>query len=209
MVGAAGPEAWTTPTSGHLAIVQDQIWVYGENGVYRLNPDTLSADLAYALPKGYIERGDMIALPGGGVLLAHWDVSDRRLIALNADGTSRWGRSSRHFVHGRAQRLLLLNGRPYLVSQRNASGAIEISLFEIDVSRPGLTRLFTASGQSFLSDDTWVSAIGDGREPSSASTFGRDESNADGFLLNVGSGVIVALDTQLAREIILQGSNPQ
>lgn len=56
-------------------------------------------------------------------------------------------------------------------------------LFSRQVS---LTQIFSAAGQNSRSEDTWVSAIGDER-----------------LLLNPGSGNIIALDTQLALEVIM------
>jgi outer membrane protein assembly factor BamB len=200
MADESGPVAWATTASceasrrgGHLGIVGDQVLVYGENGVYWLNPETLSADLLYALPKSYIDRGDMVALPDGGVLLTHVDALDRRLIALNPDGTLRWQRSCSYFTREHdEQRLLVQDGHPYLVSHHRAGASNEISIFAIDLDRAALTWIFTASGRNHRPEDCWAFGIG-----------------GDRLLLNVGNGSMIALDMQLALEAVLQATNSQ
>jgi outer membrane protein assembly factor BamB len=192
----AGPMAWMAPTSGYLVVVDDKILMYGENGVYRLNPETLSVDLLYALPKGFIERGRMVTLSDGGLLLTHADAFDRRLIALNADGTLRWQRSYARTVQGYEHDLLVLDGRPYLVSYHRVAASSEVSVFAIDVNRARLVRIFVGAGRIVRPEYRGVCAIGDGI-----------------LLLSVGSGVesgsIIAIDTQLALEAVLQAMNTQ
>ena len=66
---------------------------YDQEGVYRLNPETHSAELLYALPRAHPELGGVVALPDpdGGLLVAHAAPYDRRLIALNSDGMVPYG----------------------------------------------------------------------------------------------------------------------
>jgi outer membrane protein assembly factor BamB len=196
MADEAGPMLWTAPTSGYLVVVDDQILMYGEDGAYRLNPETLSVDLLYALPKGFLERGHIVTLPDGGLLLTHADAFDRRLIALNADGTLRWQRSYARTIQGHEHDLLVLDGRPYLVSYHRIAASNDVSVFAIDVNRARLTRIFAASGRILRPENRGVSVIGD-----------------DILLLSVGSGVergnTVAIDAQLALEAVLQATNTQ
>jgi hypothetical protein len=185
------PVALPTPGAGYLVRVKDQIWVYGDQGIYRLDPETFSADLLYALPEGRLEQGSMAALPGGGVLLIHADAHDKRLIALNADGTLGWQRLYGRSAHGHEHRLVVLDGRPFLVSHQRAAASNKVAVSLVDVDRARLTQLFVTTGRNPRPDDTWVSATTDGR-----------------LLLSVGSGLgggsIVALDVQSALEAVLQ-----
>jgi outer membrane protein assembly factor BamB len=191
MIGESGSLVRTAGIGGHLVIADDQIWAYDEDGIYSLDFETLSAELLYALPTGFLGRDDMVALPDGGVLVAHTDVSDRRLIALHADGTLRWQRSCSDIIRGQ-QRLLALDGRAYLVSRNDTTSSSEISIFAIDLNSAELTRIFTGGSRSPLSDNTWAFAVGD-----------------DSILVNVGGGSMVMLDPRLAMEAVLQATDSQ
>ncbi len=186
-----GLVALPTPGGGYLVRVEDQIWVYGEQGVYCLDPEALSAHLLYALPEGRLEQGSMVALTGGGVLLTHADAYGRRLIALNADGSLGWQRSHARSAYGCEHRLVVLDGRPYLVSYQRAAALNDISVSLVDVNRVRLIQIFETTGRNPRPDDTWVSVASHGR-----------------LLLSVGSGLgggsIVALDVQSAFETVLQ-----
>jgi murein DD-endopeptidase MepM/ murein hydrolase activator NlpD len=189
-----GPVALPTPGGGYLVRVDDQIWVYAEQGIYRLDPKTFSAHLLYALPEGRLEQESMVALPGGGVLLTHADAYDRRLITLNADGTLGWQRSYARSAYGHEHRLVVLDGHPYLVSHQRVAALNKVSVFLVDVNRARLTQIFAITGRNPRPDDTWVSVAAHDR-----------------LLLSVGSGLgggsIVALDVESALQAILQAAS--
>jgi hypothetical protein len=180
-IDRSGPMAWKAPLTGRVVVAGARIYVYATDGIYRLDPETLDAERLYALPRGFPSSGDIIPLPASGLLVTHQDAYDRRLIALNDDGTLRWERSVSGIVRG-WQRLLTLGGRPFLVSQNYTNSASdEISVFAIDLSSSELTRLFTAGSRSVL--------------PGSTSAFVVDD---DRILLNVRGGRMVLLDTGIA-----------
>jgi outer membrane protein assembly factor BamB len=185
IVDRSGPRAWAAQVSGYLAVAGDWVWVYDANGIYRLDLETPSAELVYALPTGLLRRADGVALPDGGVLVAHPDAFDKRLIVLNADGTLRWQRSYAEAVHGQQAHLVIIDGRVYLVSQRLTSSSSEVSVFAIDLDSAELTRVFTAGSRDPLPEDTWALPIGDSR-----------------ILINVGGGHMVALDPLPAFEAV-------
>jgi hypothetical protein len=193
-VGETGPMVVATVAGGHLASVGDQIYVYSEQGVHRLDPKTLSAHLWYALPKGRLEEGSMVTLPGGGVLLTHADAYDRRLIALDADGTLSWQRSYARSAHGREHRLVMLDGCPYLVSHQRAAALNEVSVFLVGTDQARLTQIFATTGRNPRPDDTWVSVAAHGRLLLSISS-------------GLGGGSVVALDVQSALEAVLQAAS--
>lgn len=114
------------------------------------------------------------------------------LIALNADGALRWQRSYSNMMQGRQQRLLVLDSRAYLVSQRHNTSSSEVSIFVIDINNAALTRIFTSGSRIPMLKDTWAFAIGDDR-----------------ILANIGGGSMVALDTRLAIEAVSQATNSQ
>jgi murein DD-endopeptidase MepM/ murein hydrolase activator NlpD len=187
MADASGLTAWPVSLYGHLAVADGRIWVYGEEGVHRLAPETLSTELVYALPLGLLQWGDMVPLPDGGVLLTHSDAFDRRLIVLDGDGALRWERSYASFVQGYEQRLLVLDGQPYFVSQYRTGSFNEATVYAVDMDRAALTRIFAAGSRNPSPNDTWAHAIG-----------------AERLLINAGSGRIIALDTRLALEAVSQ-----
>ena len=158
-----GLSAWAMPKSGQLVVVDDQLVVYSEDGVYRPSGDRLSADLLYTLPKRRLEQGDLVALADGGWLLIHADSFDKRLIALNGDGMLRWQRSVVRHFRGNEHHLLVVDGRPLIVSHRRAAADSELSVFGIDMDRGALVRLFAARGWTPRPGDIWAYAIGDDR----------------------------------------------
>jgi hypothetical protein len=180
----AGPLAWPEQINGRPVIVGDQAWVYNADGIYRLDLETLSAELLYALPQAILAWSDIVALPEGGVLVAHADAFDRRLIALHGDGTLRWQRSYARVIRGQ-QSLAALGERVYLLAQDETSSSSQVTLLAIDVDTARLTRIFTGGTRRPLSRDTWVFAV-----------------DNDHILLNVGGGHTVALDVAAALELI-------
>jgi hypothetical protein len=191
-IDQSGPLAWQAPISGRPVVVGDRIFVYATDGIYCLNPETLSAELLYALPRGSPSLGDIVALPDGGLLVAHQDIYDRRLILLNGDGTVRWERSYSGLLQGQ-QRLLMLDRRPFLVSQNYTTfSSDEISIFSIDLKGAELARIFTGGTRDPVPGHTSAFAIGDDR-----------------ILINIGGSRMVVLDTQLAMEAISQETNLQ
>ncbi len=191
-VDQAGPIAWNAPIGGRPVISGDQIFVYAADGVYRLNSETLSAERLYALPRASTSSGDIVALPDGGVLVAHQDVYDRRLIALNDDGTLRWERSYSDILRG-PQHLLMLGGRAFLVAESSTtSRSNTISVYSIDLNSAELARIFTAGSRDYMSGPVSALAVGDDR-----------------ILINVGGGRLVMLDTRLVLEAVSQAMSSQ
>jgi hypothetical protein len=134
----------------------------------------------------------MVALPDGGLLVAHRDGRDSRLIALNDDGTVRWERSYSGVLTGQ-QRLLLLDGRPFLVSQTGtSSSSAEISVLAIDLNDAELVRIFSGGTRNAKPGHTSAFAIDDER-----------------ILINIGGSRLVMLNTRLASEVVSQAAVSQ
>jgi murein DD-endopeptidase MepM/ murein hydrolase activator NlpD len=189
MIDASGPLARVALTGGHPVTVGDQIWIYAADGIYRLDPETLSSDLLYALPPGSLWLGDMVALPDGGALVAHTDRFDKRLIALDAGGGVRWQRSFSGITSGQ-QDLLLLDGSAYLASLDGTGTSREVSIFAIDLQGAQLTHIFTGGTRDPLPQNGWAYAIGDHR-----------------LLVNIGGGSMAVLDAQAALVAVLGATN--
>jgi hypothetical protein len=173
-------------------VAGDNLFLYAESGIYRLDLGTLAADLTYPLPRGLVRNGDIIPLPDGGLLLVHPD-SGRRLIAFDPTGALRWERSLAGITRGE-QELLLIDGRPYLLARdittqaENASPiAYELTLFAIDPDTAELTRLFLGGTRAPRVAFTDVVPLGNGR-----------------LAINIAGASIVLLDINQA----LTGSTP-
>ena len=195
-VDETGLSVWAMPTSGQLIVHDDRLVVYSEHGVYQPSADAISTDLLYALPAGRLKQGELIALGDGGLLLLHIDSFDKRLIALNSDGTLRWQRSVARSFGRNEHHLLMVDGRPLIVSHRRSAAGGELSVLGIDMDRGALVRLFAARGWTPRPGDIWAYAIGDGR-----------------ILLNIGSrtgsGRLVGLNTRMALEAVTQAMTSQ
>lgn len=190
-IDESGPTAWAAQISGLPVISGDGLFVYDQEGVYRLDPETRSAELLYALPRASPELGDMVALPDGGLLLAHTDWYDRRLIALDNDGTLRWQRSFSDVAPGQP-RLHLLDSQPYMLLQNDTAYATDIAIFAIEMDRAELTHIFTGGTRTPRPQDTSAFAI-----------------DNDRLLLNIGGGSMVALDAQLAIDAVSWATDSQ
>ena len=173
-IGGSGPELWPAPASGHPVIAAGQAWLYAGDGLYRLNTEGRTAEIQYPLLPGSRGLGDATALPDGGVLLAHADAFDRRLIAFNADGSLRWQRSYGAAM-GDKVHLRVLDDEVYLVAEDNSGASSYVSVFVVDAAGAGVTRIFMGGTRSPVTADTWVLAAG------------------DHLLLNIGGGNMVAL----------------
>lgn len=178
----SGATAWPTP-GGHPVSVNGQIWVYAANGVYRLHAPTGAADWLLALPGGLLPDGDMVARPDGGVLLAHRDLYDHRLIALDGDGRVQWERSLRGMAAGEA-RLLAANGRLYLLNQTTNDSRSELTLYTIDTAAAHLTRLLVVGSRAPLPAATWAAPAG------------------ELLMINIGGGHLVAINPLFALESV-------
>jgi outer membrane protein assembly factor BamB len=190
-IDESGPVATAPRSSSRPVMVGDQVMLYDSDGIYRLDPGTLSTELLYALPRGSPWLGDVVALPDGGLLSAHMDRVDRRLIALNADGTVRWQRSISHVVRGQ-QFLLAHDGRVFLISKDATGSFSEVTVYTVDSHSAELTRIFKAGSRNPAPGDTWSFGIGDDR-----------------ILIEAGGGGIAVLDTRMATDAVKQAGRSQ
>ncbi len=142
---------WAEAVGGHLAADGDRLLLLDRDALYELDPQARSVERILALPLGRLESDDIVALPGGDMLLVHTDFADRRLIALKPESTLRWERSIAGIVEGDA-RLLVQGDQAYLVSQGSGSGVSEVSIFGIDLQRAELTLLFSGGTRSAVAD---------------------------------------------------------
>ena len=191
-IAEEGPTAWDVQLSGHLAVRQEQAWIYTDDGVYSLDMEHQSAELIHSLPNGMIRLGDTVALPDGHVLVDHTDISDRRLMLIGSDGELRWQRSYSDILLGELS-LIALGGQPFLVSQdqTNLTQASrtttwrEFNIYSVDLYSGDLTRVFQGGTRDPDQGPTSILTIGDDR-----------------LLINLWGTTLVLLDPQMAMEAI-------
>lgn len=154
-----GASPWKLSIKGQRVVASEQPFIYAEDGVYRIDFDTQSAELFYSLPQGFTRSGDMVQLPDGGLLVAHTDLGDKRLIALDAGGELRWERSIADLPSSGIN-LMTLGSGSYMLTEYSRSGRTGIDMFHIDLDDGDLTRIFSAGSRS-ANSAIWASAAGD------------------------------------------------
>jgi murein DD-endopeptidase MepM/ murein hydrolase activator NlpD len=181
-----GPTPWPglppgTPVGGEPG---QPLWLYGREGIYRLDPEERSAELVMLLPRALYRlatdgNGNAVLLPDGGLLVAHHDAYDRRLLRFDAAGELRWERSYREASSGEA-RLALLDGQVYLALVEEGPTTL-VTLYSVDLETGSLLRLFAGGTRTGIAQNTWLLPGASGS-----------------LLLNIGGGHLVALDAQAA-----------
>jgi murein DD-endopeptidase MepM/ murein hydrolase activator NlpD len=172
---AAGLDIWETaedwPENSIPVTAGSRIWLYNREGLYQLSLESGTAELHYTLPRGLASLGDVVGLPDGGLLLAHADTADRRLLAFNSDGSLRWERSYESFISG-SVRLVEQNGRVYLMNDENNT----VTLYAVDLNNAVLNQIFIGGTRSDNLGDSWV------------------ETAEDYLIISIAGGNMVALD---------------
>jgi murein DD-endopeptidase MepM/ murein hydrolase activator NlpD len=128
--------------TGQLAATADHLFVYAPAAVYRLSDIPV---LLKTLDRAGYTRGSVIALPDGGVLIAHNGVHGRRLIALGPDGALRWERSIQQLT-GEVPHLIAADGEVYAVTQEGDVWWIDQQWGDAQRVLDG-TRLLTLPGE--------------------------------------------------------------
>jgi murein DD-endopeptidase MepM/ murein hydrolase activator NlpD len=160
-------------SAGYLLANENGYWLHGRDGLYQLDLERETAHLRLPLPVGSLVNGSRLALPDGGLLLAHADGRDRRLILLDGAGVLRWERSYAREISG-AVWLTAVNDAVYLLAEENNGWVSQLTLYAISLDQPRLTRQFTGGTRAPISGASWLWADG------------------ERLILNIGGGHLVA-----------------
>ena len=179
-----GPLRMTTLT-GYPVNIDNETWLYAEDGLYRLDPALVNPELIYQLPPAYLLQSRITPLPNGGVLLAHADRFDRRLIALNADGSLRWQRSYQAITADEI-RLLALNDQLYLLTITGNGAIRTLDIYALNVDTAELSHIFTGGTRTAIPNQTWATST-----------------HNNTFLINIGGGHLFHFNPTLALEQII------
>jgi len=190
IISESGPRPWNETLSGHLASNGEDTYLFGENGISRLDLAERESHLIFELSSGTLSMGDLLVLPNGSILVAHADRFDRRLILLEPDGTVRWQRSYADNVDGSID-LMTLGGQPYFAANDAERSVSTVSIYQIDLENEQLIRIFTGGTRS------------SGQHPSTTFVAGDNL-----ILIDIGGGSLAGLDVQLAAEVIRSANDP-
>lgn len=185
-VSSSGPVLQVNGLSGQALEVNGKTWIYSKDGIYLMSPNASTPMLLYPLPRAFPSPGDIIPLPDSGVLVAHHDIYDRRLLAFHPDGTIRWEYSYSHALSGQPN-LFNLGDQPYIMTHNTSSNLSKVAIFAIDIDVPALTLTFEGAVRSGSARSTWGYAVDERR-----------------LLFNIGGMNILLLDTEIALEMSLQ-----
>lgn len=183
-LSAEGLQPWNIDRPGHLTQTMDHAFFYDGRAVYTLDAATLEATLFYELADGIVAQGDLLALADGGLLVAHMDSGNRRLMALEGDGTLRWERAYGDFMNG-MPRLLLSGVQPYLFDIDENGSWTRVSLYAIDSQTAQMTWIFGGGTRDPVANGTFILSGQPGQ-----------------FMINIGGGSLLAFDANLAHQMV-------
>ncbi len=149
----AGQLTQLAEISGKIALSRERVFVYNPTGLYRLNAGAV--ELVRPLDDARFTDGQVVTADDGTLLVAHRGYSDRRLIALNADGSLRWERSVQGLGRSLPQ-LVKLGRQVYAVT---STGDVLL----IDLATGESRRVFDGGGLTFLSGQLWAQVLPNGR----------------------------------------------
>jgi murein DD-endopeptidase MepM/ murein hydrolase activator NlpD len=176
----AGQLIELAPIGGELALSRDRIFVHAPTGIYRIDETTRSAVLLKLLDTGWATDGGIVAAYDGSLIVGHHSLRDRRLIALNPDGTLRWERSVAELGQT-VPRLLAIGRHVYAVTSIG-------DVLLIDQMTGEARRIFDGGSRTFLPGKVWAVEL-----PRSRLVF------------DFRGGVIVALDPLAAIDVEPEG----
>jgi murein DD-endopeptidase MepM/ murein hydrolase activator NlpD len=179
-----GGQAWEARAGGHLAVSRGRVYSYDRAGVHRLDLADRTAALWYALPGGLPGHGDLVALPDGGLLVAHREATTGSLIRLDGRGAVRWRRRYEGLLWGE-QRLFGRGGAVYLASAYHTTTTSEMALLYVDLDEAALVRVFEGGSRVPTPADTWTAQAGEGR-----------------LLVGIGGTGMALLDPGAARQVV-------
>jgi murein DD-endopeptidase MepM/ murein hydrolase activator NlpD len=160
LVQGQAPPQKLADLGGHPAVANGRLWLYGAAGLYELALDAAPA-LRLPLATSFLEMGDLLSQPDGGLLLLHRDLFDGRLLALNGEGAVRWDRSVLGQWRGQP-RLVLADERPYLAIWPPSGSVLDVNLYGLDSETAVLTHLFHGGSRNGSPTDTWLHPIPNG-----------------------------------------------
>jgi hypothetical protein len=155
-----GIELLVDGLGGQLAVDGNWVSVYGRDGVYRVDPNTGDLEKLYLLSEAIQFNRSMVPLPEGGVLIAHADLSDRRLLRFDVTGRLMWERSIEAL--GTNPLFVTVNGEVHMLVEEIQSSAAILHLYRVDLSDGTLTYMFRGGTRTADRGETWMEILSPG-----------------------------------------------
>jgi outer membrane protein assembly factor BamB len=175
-VDTHGIVPWQDGRSGLLARAGDRVYLYAQDGLYRLDPEQRSLHLVHTLAGARLEQGTLEATQDGTLWLVHSDGIDRRLLSFSTDGDLLWERSLRSLNSGNIN-LVVQDNRPYIFLTHNTSAGIQADLYAIDPDLQTLTHILSGGSRTAYARGAWIVPLDPGT-----------------LLLNIPGGPLVAFN---------------
>jgi murein DD-endopeptidase MepM/ murein hydrolase activator NlpD len=148
-------------TSATLFWINDMLFSYESDGVYRIDLAGQAPPEQLAALSESFRPGEITAVPGGGFVLTHHDPGGDRLILFDSSGGKRWERSL-DALPGSVLRLLTGPSSVFLLVSDTGDDAGQVKLFALDPSEPSLKLVFTAGSRAYQSRESWAVVLPDG-----------------------------------------------
>lgn len=185
-----GAAPWDWGINGKLVTAGETVYLYSEDGLYRLDIEKQTGVKVVPLPRGKPNLGNIIPLSDGGLLLFHVDSNDRRLIALNPDLTLRWERSIKGFTLGELK-LAIQGELGYLLWSHSTSGGNQVNLYAINLESAELIHILVGGTRVSYSRQNWLVPVGENL-----------------LFVNIGMGPLGMFDPLEALNIVTAQNNP-
>ncbi|MEZ4767934.1 MAG: peptidoglycan DD-metalloendopeptidase family protein [Caldilineales bacterium] len=176
-----GPAEWTVDVSPRFTVIDDQLWGFDANTIYRLQPDSREVEIVAQLAPAAPGIEAILPLPDGRILLAHRDRADRRLMLLDGSGAQLWDRSYASLAAGSSD-LLRSGTQTVMLTQNTSRAGTRVDLYTVDLEDASLRHIFAGGGP--------VSAT-------PASAWRADDGR---LLLAIPGGSLLALDLAPAQQ---------
>jgi hypothetical protein len=175
-VDASGARPWPDLGAGALAGQGESAILFGDQGLFRLNPADGSGVQLSDWPGNRLRDGDVVDLEDGSALVAYVGRTESRLILFDSIGDITWQRSLPDKISG-APGLVVVDGKPYLVAELLRGETEIVSVYAINLDDAALIELFEGGTRMPRADLNSVYQSGNG-----------------GLLLNIGGRQLVCLD---------------
>ncbi len=142
---------WEVSSGGKISIQNGQISLLTIEGIYRLDPSQMSAQLLLDLPGRRIDLANIITLPNGDTLFTHLDNFDRRLILIDNQGELLWQRSIRNEITGKTS-FIALEGQVFLIEEKAIGDSLAIVIYAVDQARGDLLQIFEGGTRTRISE---------------------------------------------------------
>jgi murein DD-endopeptidase MepM/ murein hydrolase activator NlpD len=140
IVNEQGAQVWQVDLRGLLFEIDGQVFLYAQDGFYRLDLEERSVELLFSWHSAHLGQAVALRVGGSSILLTHADLYDQRLILIQADGQLILERS---LANLNADRMITMEcaGDHWLLTEEELNSSVKVGLHRINPAGE-LTELF-------------------------------------------------------------------